>query len=307
MKILIFGAGGMGCFLAGVLSIKEEVMLYGRGEKINTVDEKGIKIIGKTNLKAKPQTLSYPENLKDHNFDLIIIAVKAYDTDSALDMVKRIEGGSPVLSLQNGLDNELKISNALGSERALGGVTSHGVTFIEPGHIHHAGLGETIIGEMNGQKTKRIQDIASVLTKAGIETEVSENINREIWAKGIVNAGINPLTALTGLKNGFLLKIPSLTWLLETTCKECLNVARAEGHELDEQEIFEKTKSVARLTAENRSSMLQDMEKGKRTEIDAINGRIVELGKRHGIETPVNSTLVALIRGVEEAGGSLTE
>jgi 2-dehydropantoate 2-reductase len=115
-----------------------------------------------------------------------------------------------------------------------------------------------------------------------------------------VNAGINPLTALTGLQNGFLLEIPALERLLEITCREGISVAKAADIALLDCDIIEKTKNVARLTAENRSSMLQDIEKGRRTEIDSINGKIVEVGKEHGVETPVNSVLLALIKGIEE-------
>jgi 2-dehydropantoate 2-reductase len=106
---------------------------------------------------------------------------------------------------------------------------------------------------------------------------------------------------LTRLNNGFLLEIPSLTGLLEDTCSECINVAEVANIDLLGRDVIEKTKNVARLTSENRSSMLQDIERGKRTEIDSINGAIVEVGKKHGVKTPINSSLVALVKGIEEA------
>lgn len=304
MRILVFGAGALGGFLAGALAQKHEVVLYGRGETIQTVRKSGITLTGITKLKNAPETASSPVELRDHDFALIILAVKAYDTDAALDVINMIPGLAPVLSLQNGLDNEKKISNVLGSERTLGGVTSHGLTFLKPGHIHHAGLGETIIGEMDGNTSGRIDACAHALKSVGIETSVSTDIRREIWAKGVVNAGINPITALTGLKNGYLLTVPLLSELLEKSCIECVNVARAEGIDFREPEMIEKTRNVARLTSDNRSSMLQDLERGRRTEIDSINRRIVEIGDRHGIHTPVNSTLVALVKGIEEGRNS---
>jgi 2-dehydropantoate 2-reductase len=303
MRILVFGAGSMGSFLAGMLSSEHDVTLYGRGTNIKTVDKAGIKITGKTEKEVKPKTLTTHDSLAEFSFDLIILTVKAYDTYSAMETLRLVKGEVPVLSLQNGLDNEVKIAKPIGLERTLGGVTSHGVTFVEPGHILHAGTGETIIGEMGGQETDKIKEIASAFSSAGIEAIVSQNIRTEIWTKGIVNAGINPLTALTGLKNGYLLSVPILTRLFEKTCLECVQVAQAEGFELNGIEMIKKTKNVARFTADNKSSMLQDIEKQRRTEIDSINGRIAKLGKKHAIATPVNSTLVGLIAGIEEGRG----
>jgi 2-dehydropantoate 2-reductase len=293
----------MGSFLAGMLAPEHDVTLYGRGSNIKVIGKEGIKITGKTEKDVKPKTLTPHDSVAEFTFDLIILTVKAYDTYSAMETLRLVKGDVPVLSLQNGLDNEVKIANPIGIDRTLGGVTSHGVTFVKPGHIQHAGTGETIIGEMEGQETDRVKEIASAFSSCGIETSVSQNIRTEIWTKGIVNAGINPLTALTGLKNGFLLTIPVLTRLLEKTCMECVQVARAQGFDLNEIEMIKKTKKVARLTADNKSSMLQDIEKNRRTEIDSINGRIAKIGKKRAISTPLNSTLVGLIIGIEEGRG----
>jgi 2-dehydropantoate 2-reductase len=300
MKILTFGAGAMGCFLAGVLAQKNEVTLFGRGEKIDAVKENGIRITGKTELMVKVNTAGDLKEIGEEKFDLMILSVKSYDTEKALEIIKKMEGEATVLSLQNGLDNEIKIAEAVGKDRTLGGVTSHGITFIEPGHVHHAGLGETIVGELDKKETERIKIISHALTSVGVETKVSNNIESEIWKKGIVNAGINPITALTGLQNGYLLEIPKLTRLLESTCQECITVAQKEGIDLLDCDIIKKTKNVARLTSENKSSMLQDIERKRRTEIESINGKIVEVGERHGIETPINSALVILVKGIEK-------
>jgi 2-dehydropantoate 2-reductase len=301
MKILVFGAGALGGFVGAILSQKFDVTLYGKEDKMLPIQNSGLRITGVTEMVAKPKVAFLYQDLKDQDYDLIIITVKAYDTDSAMNIITEIIGQKTmVLSLQNGLDNEVKIAKAVGEQRTLGGVTSHGLTFMVPGHVHHAGMGETKIGELDGEESDRIKEITHALTSVGIETKISRRIKKEIWIKGIVNAGINPITALTRLKNGYLLKIPYLENLLEDTCMECVEVAKSDGVDLSDCDAIEKTKNVARLTAQNRSSMLQDIERGRKTEIDSINGRIVEIGKKHGIETPINSTLVSLIKGMEE-------
>lgn len=301
MRILVFGAGALGGFLGGLLSQKYDVTLYGREEKILPIEKSGLKITGINECVVHPKILFKPEDIKETEFDLIILAVKSYDTNSALDIIKKnASQTSTILSLQNGLDNEIKIAEAVGEKRTLGGVTSHGITYVGPAHVHHAGIGETIIGELDGQETDRIKEIADALTSVGIETKISNNIGSEIWAKGIVNAAINPLTALTRLTNGYLLTIPNLTRLLEDTCSECIKVAEAAKIDLLGCDVIKKTKNVARLTRDNRSSMLQDIDRGKRTEIESINGAIVQVGKKHGVKTPINSSLVALVKGIEE-------
>jgi 2-dehydropantoate 2-reductase len=301
MKILVFGVGALGGFVGGMLSKKHEVTLFGRKDKMLPIQNSGLRISGVTELVANPSIAYEIEDLKNKNFDLIILAVKSYDTESAMDTIREIMGEKTVvLSLQNGLDNEVLISKVIGEDRTIGGVTSHGLTFVEPGHVLHAGVGETKIGEMNGQISDKIKEIAHALSSVGIKTQTSQNIKKEIWIKGIVNAGINPLTALTRLQNGYLLKIPYLEKLLKNTCLECIEVAKMEGIDLADCDVIEKTKNVAKLTAENRSSMLQDIERGRKTEIGSINGKIVNIGEKHGIETPINSTLVALIKGIEE-------
>lgn len=301
MKILVFGAGALGGFVGGMLSQKYDATLYGKEDKMLPIQNSGLKISGVTEIEVHPKIAYNPKDLKDTDFDLVILAVKAYVTDSAMKVIKEIIGSNTVvLSLQNGLDNEVKIGQAIGVEKTIGGVTSHGLTFIEPGHVHHAGVGETKIGELDGKESERIKEIAKALSSVGIETEINLDIRKEIWIKGIVNAGINPLTALTRLKNGYLLKIPYLERLLESICQECIEVAKMEGIDLFGCDVIEKTKNVTRLTSENKSSMLQDIERGRKTEIDSINGRIVKIGNNHGVGTPINSTLVSLIKGIEE-------
>jgi len=300
MKVLVFGAGSVGSYIGGLLSEKYDVTLLGRKHHMEAIEQNGLKITGKTEKLVHPKVWHSLGDLKD--IDLIILTVKAYNTETAMnDMVPYIRDDTIVLSLQNGLDNVETMRRMMKKEGyILAGITSHGVMRAEDGHIHHAGHGETVLGETVPSGQGHADRVAEMFNAVGIPTRASPNICGEMWAKAIVNAGINPITAITGLRNGALLKVPALTALLERTCSEAIQVAQAAKIKLPPCNIIEKTKDVARRTEENRSSMLQDIERGRRTEIGSINGFISEMGKRHGVDTPVNSTLTALVKGIEE-------
>lgn len=277
------------------MSQGNEVTLIGRKKHITAIRENGLKISGKTNMIAHPQGKCELDG--DENPDWVIVATKAYDTEEAMRFLSPFNRESVFLSFQNGLDNEEIISRH--ASKVVGGVTSHGVTMEGPGRIFHAGIGSTLVGNYKGAED-RLSEIANALTDAGIETEISADIRREIWKKVIVNAGINPLTAIAGQKNGFILENQNLEMTLEAVCEEAASVAIAIGLDISVDEAIAQTKEVARLTAENKSSMLQDIEKGRRTEIDSICGAIARLGKERGIPTPVNQLLMAVVKGMEE-------
>lgn len=324
MRILVFGAGGIGSLVGGMLSKKYDVTLIGRKRHMEQTRKKGLRITGKTDNIFYPKTATKISG----KYDLIILTVKAYDTKKSMEILKSIiDSNTIILSLQNGLGNEEIVANSLknrvfsircdgipagipsilgkvdglskGNEGVLRGITNHGVVFVKPGEICHAGTGETVIGEIDGKTTERIKKIYSMFNSVGIKTGISKNIKKDVWAKTIINSTINPITAVTGLKNGYLLKIPALTRLVEQVCKEGVKVANREGVFFD-FDIFEETKKIASLTSENRSSMLQDIESGKKTEIDFINGAIAKIGKRHGIDTPLNNMLTALVKALEK-------
>jgi len=298
MNITILGAGALGSFIGGMLSTKWPITLVGRKAHIDAIKKNDLKITGKTNLTLKLDAVEDIQDVKSS--DMIILTVKSYDTKKAVkEALSAVGKDAIILSLQNGLNNVEKIIDIAGSRGLICGVTSHGITFANNGHIHHAGVGETIIGAVQGVNDKELQKICDMFNAVGIETKKTDNIRGEIWAKVIVNAGINPLTALTHLQNGALLEIPELKALLEGVCREAIEVANACNVQLPCSDLIEKTKEVARSTKKNKSSMLQDIERRRKTEIESINGEIVRLGKKHNIGTPINRVLVALVKSIE--------
>jgi 2-dehydropantoate 2-reductase len=179
------------------------------------------------------------------------------------------------------------------------GTTGHGATLLGPGHIRHAGVGDTVIGELdsasNGGAGGRIEALAALFNEAKLTARVSANVVGLIWTKLIVNIGINALTAVTGLRNGRLAELPETMELMKAAVGEACAVAEAKGIRLEAEDPLEHTVQIARRTAANRSSMLQDVTAKRATEVSVINGAIVEEGKKLGIPTPVNAVLTNLV------------
>lgn len=296
MRIAVLGAGALGSLFGGLLSRQHEVTLICRPAHAKAINAQGLRITGASQLVCRPRAVTKAGDAGVP--ELLLVTTKAYDTAGALVSATPILGAeTAVLTLQNGLSNLDEVMKAVGIERAIGGVTTHGTTLVEPGHILHAGAGYTRIGTL--EKGPLAGRVAAVFTDAGIETEATDDIQGELWAKAIVNAAINPLTAITGLRNGALLQEPGLAQALERACREAIAVADASGVRLPPGDLVERTRTVARLTGENKSSMLQDVERGRRTEIDAIVGTLVALGKLHEAATPTLSTLLSLVHGIE--------
>jgi len=296
MNIVILGAGAIGSLFGALLSKKNNVILVGRNPHITAIRKKGLDIKGKTQLNVK---IPSEDSINKVTFlpDILILTVKSYDTDSAISKVKSIiHDDTAVLSLQNGLGNIDKIEKVVDRRQVIAGVTTNGAFFSEPGVVKHTGKGQTILGELNGQKTKRMGSIVDAFNEAGIETIASGDILREIWIKTIVNSSINPMTTFSSCKNGYLLENPILEKIVERTCRESTNIANAYGINLSYENMIKKTKEVIRNTSDNYSSMLQSFKKGKKTEIDSINGKLADVGKKHDIDTAMNEILTYIVK-----------
>lgn len=297
MRIVVFGAGAMGSFFGALLSARHEVLLVARKDHARAVNAHGLRVTGKTVLLARPKaTTRLP---RDARPDLVLVATKAYDTAAAMLALRRVAKTAMFLTLQNGLENPEMIAET--AARVIAGTTAHGVTFLGPGIIRHAGVGDTVIGKWQGVTDADVVRLRDVLADAGVPTQVSGDVRSELWSKLVVNASINPLAALAGVANGRLVRDRRLAAILEEVCREAAAVARADGARVDANELVRRTGLVARRTATNRSSMLQDLDRGRRTEIDAITGAVLRAAARRRIAAPRNEILYALVRA-REAG-----
>jgi 2-dehydropantoate 2-reductase len=295
MNIVIIGAGAIGSLFGALLAKKNTVVLVGRAPHITTIQQNGLNITGKTHFHVK---LSAVKSVKDVSIsaNLIILTVKSYDTEIAIKhTLPLIHDKTLVMSLQNGLDNIEKIEHIIDKNQILAGVTTHGAIFSHPGVISHTGRGKTILGILDSSQSTQLENIVHVFNEAGIETQTTDDIMKEIWAKAIINSSINPLTAFFSCKNGYLLENPLLEKTIEIICKESTCIAQAEGIPVSTLDMIQRTKEVIKDTANNYSSMLQSIQQRKKTEIDSINGKLITIGKRHKIDTPLNKILVELV------------
>jgi len=308
MKVLIVGAGALGSLVGGLLSRDNDVTIIGRQDQVEVINSSGIRIEGFTQGSFHPRALTDPP--RSGRFDLIVICIKSYNTERALGPLSHLMGdGTYVLSLQNGLDNEERIARFI-REKDLdvvlfGGITCHGVTYKEPGLVKHAGVGDTMVGIFDNPRQHEAADgvisVADLFRRAGIEMDVKERIDREIWAKALINSAINPLTAIKQDKNGIIIDDPNMTDLASRVIGEGVSIAIANGIDLTYDEVLQRTLATARRTCGNHSSMLQDIRRRRRTEIEAINGALVRKAELVGMEAPYNRTLYDLVRSVEDS------
>ncbi|MDR2527791.1 MAG: 2-dehydropantoate 2-reductase [Synergistaceae bacterium] len=298
VEVAVLGSGAMGSLYGGTLAASGcgVVFIDVWKDHVDAINQRGLVIEEPGGAKTVRGARAVSKASDAGTADLVIVFVKATATEEAMREALPLVGEkTSVLTLQNGLGNVEKLCKVVPASRVIAGTTGHGATLLGPGKIRHAGVGDTVIGELDGSRSPRVEVVATLLKKAGMTVKISENVLGLIWTKLIVNVGINALTAVTGLKNGRLTDFPEMEVLMKAAIDEACTVAKAKGVALEIAEPFEHTRNVAKKTGANRSSMLQDILAKRQTEIAVINGAIVEEGKKLGISTPINALLTSLV------------
>jgi 2-dehydropantoate 2-reductase len=294
----VLGSGAMGSlFGARLARAGHAVTLTGTwSEALEAARHRGVVVEDETGSWSAPvRAVTSSEALWPH--ELVLVLVKSHQTPSVAGAAARAAGiGGWIVTLQNGLGNRESLEARAGRGRVGLGVTQSGATLLAPAHVRGFSA-PTLLGDDGVGRAARV---AVLLSAAGIECHVEADIDRLVWRKLAVNCAINALSALAGVRNGALLERPEWREQLAAAAHETAAVARALGIDIggDPAELACET---ARLTADNRSSMLQDLQRGVRTEIDALNGAVVRLGRGSGIATPQNAALVGAIHAREAA------
>lgn len=296
MEILVFGAGSLGSLLGGLLARAHDVTLVGRDPHMRRVREDGLRVEGAVEAHTRPRALT---DGTDREADLAVVATKAYDTDAAARALATGEYGA-VVSLQNGLTEERLVAGL--DALVLAGTATYGARLREPGRVTCTGVGEVLIGSLAGGPDRTATRAAEAFAEAGIDARAVADMPRRRFEKLAVNAGINAPTALAGLDNGALVDGPGRRVAAEAA-REVARVARAEGVALSEEDAVAALETVADATADNHSSMRQDLTGERRTEVDAIYGAVEERADAAALPVPTCCTLAGLIRAWEADRG----
>jgi len=296
MHILVFGAGSLGSLLGGLLARAHDVTLVGREPHVSAVERAGLRVRGEIEATVTPTARTdLPASAR---YDLAVVAVKAGDTEEAADALAGCDLDA-CLSVQNGMGNEATLAQRLDCP-VLAGTCTYGARRSGPGEVECTGIGEVVLGPREGGESALADRVGAAFVEGGIETTVAEDMPARLWEKLAVNAAINATTALARVPNGALVDGPART-VAERAARETAAVARARGVDLSGDDAAAAALGVAAETARNTSSMRQDVEAGRETEIDAINGYVVEQAGE-AVEVPVNETLTALVRAWEADG-----
>jgi 2-dehydropantoate 2-reductase len=303
MKIAVLGGGGaMGGLFGGYLSrAGEEVTLVDVSRPaVEAINRDGLVVEEKDgstlNIRVKATTAAAEVG----PVDLIVNFVKCYHTEAAIRSAEPMLGAdTAILSLQNGWGNADRIAAVAGKSRVMVGLTYHAGTLVGPGRVRHPGIGATYVGEIDGQSSARLEAAVSAFRGAGIETIPSPHIVEEVWKKLALNVCTLPTAALLRFAAHELNQHEGTRMLMRGLLAEVVAVASEQGIVLDEAERWQAITGLLEKAIGARASMLQDVEANRQTEIDVINGAIVAAGEKHSVPTPLNSTMVWMVKSLQ--------
>jgi 2-dehydropantoate 2-reductase len=299
MKILVMGAGGVGSYYGAKLQQSgEDVVLCVRGENLRVMRERGLEVKSyKGDFKIAVKATDRPADFAP--YDLVLFAVKSYDTEaSAKQLVDCLAPDGIIMTIQNGVENEEILCRYFPRTAVMGGNSRIGADLIAPGVVMHTALGVIEFGELDGSESPRALRLAELFRKAGIFGELTTDLKTLRWYKLMGNNGTNTVCALSLSTLGKAFKDPDGYVLVRTLMTETVAVGRAEGARME----FARIETYLQAVLKNlnvdaiKPSTLQDLEKGKRLEYDAISGAVIRAAQRHGIKVPATETVNTLLK-----------
>ena len=293
MEIIVLGAGAIGSLYGAKLAGANDVTLVARAKHVEAINASGLRVEGLERKTLRIGATTVLEKIGPRA--LVLVTTKVSDTAAALASIAQlVRDDTTIVSLQNGLDSETIARRALGPRGVvLRAITQFGAIFKAPGVIQFMARGYTLL-----EKHERSEQIAAVLNAAGLDCRISPQIDRDVWHKLVVNCVVNPITAVLGCEVGGIAN-PQLDPLKKLVIAECLAVGASQGIVLEGN--FQEEISDFFRPSHNIASMLQDLRRGRPTEIDYLNGAVTALGARHHIACPVNAALTGIIKAMETA------
>jgi len=288
VHIVVMGSGGVGGYFGAKLQrAGDQVTFVARGPHLQAIKRAGLAIrsASEGDTVVRPGAVERLEGVE--RADAVLFCVKSFDTDDAASRLWSILGpDTPVLSLQNGVDNEDKIDARLGAGRAMGGVAQVFATIESPGVIRHHAAGRIIFGELDGRVSERAERLRDAFARAEIPVELSKTIRRALWEKYLLICAVGGTTAVTRETIGVIRDTPATWRLFRTIVEEVAAVARASGVDLAGDAVDQIIKFAETIPPASRASLAQDLLQGRRLELDALHGYASRLGERLGIPTP---------------------
>jgi len=301
-RLAIIGPGSMGLLFAYYLApvFSETILIDEFKDRARLINRSGVKVTAGGKLKKrKVRATTKPAEVGP--VELALVCVKSYDTKAAVKSALPLVGKNTlVLTLQNGLGNLEQIAELAPRRQILGGTTAMAANTVKPGQVRFAGAGETIIGQMDGG-IEQAERVAEKFRAAGLKAGSTGNLEGALWSKLIINASVNPLTALLRVRNGALLSRGESRFLLAGSIAESAMLAKRKGVRLLYDDPLARLDQVLRSTSNNLSSMLQDVMARRRTEIDAINGALTDEARKLKFFSPFNMLMTLLVRSLERS------
>jgi 2-dehydropantoate 2-reductase len=303
------GAGAVGCYFGGVLArAGAPVTLIGRPQHVEAINRNGL-FVESRHFREYVPAVAATEAAAAGDAQIILLCVKTLDTEEAARVLApHLQTGAVVVSLQNGVDNIDRIRSAAGLE-AVPVVVYVGAEMTAPGCVKHTARGDLIIGDLpgrgpgdNGARRRRLEEIAALFVRAGVPCRVADNVEADLWTKLAINCAYNAISALGRARYGRIAANPYTRDLMRQVVEEVVAVARAAGVDMADVNLVEAAWRLAETMPGTLSSTAQDIGRGKRTEIDSLNGYVARRGAELGVAAPVNQALHALVKLLEEPG-----
>jgi 2-dehydropantoate 2-reductase len=298
-RIAVLGAGAVGCYFGGMLArAGAPVTLIGRAPHVEAIRRDGLGFESKQ-VQQRIPVAATTDVAAVRDAEIVLLCVKTLDTEAAAHaLAPHLASGAIVVSLQNGVDNVERIRAATGIE-AIPAVVYVGAEMTAPGCVKHTARGDLIIGDFAHRRP--LDDLAAMFVRAGVPCRVSDNVEADLWIKLIINCAYNAISALSRARYGRMASHAGTRAVMRQVVEEIVAVARAGGVRLPDIDLVEVTWKLAESMPGTLSSTAQDILRGKRTEIDSLNGYVARRGAELGIATPVNQTLHALVKLLEES------
>lgn len=301
MRIVVYGAGAVGCFFGGLLARSgHRVRFVARGKQLEALHANGMRISSTILGDIAIQPVDVAASASDFGTaDLVLVCVKAHHTSDVLsDMDEVVGPDTLIMALQNGIDADEVLVGRFGRSRVLSAVVYVGAAIEAPGVVRHVARGMLMLGSRFDVPAERVEMVAEQLTVPGLRMRTYEDIDRQRWYKLMWNTSFNAVSALTLQDSQTLLRTPETRAVIAASMHEVVAVAQASGVNLTAADV---EKSIADTDAlpPIRTSMLEDRERGRAMESEALVGAIVRRGRERGVQTPVTTVLYALLKGID--------